>query len=148
MKALSLRQPWANMVAREKKTIETRTWSTKYRGTIAIHAAKSKKGYGGLHPEPPYGAIVALAYIYMCRPMQEDDEHEACCKLYPGAWAWHLSMIRPVEPVFCRGMMGLFEIDIDPNELVRIPTCKIPGCGNRVSALGYCTEHFDGVGGA
>lgn len=40
MKALTLTQPWATLVAMGAKTVETRGWSTKYRGVIAIHAAK------------------------------------------------------------------------------------------------------------
>lgn len=39
MKALSLRQPWASLVALGVKTVETRSWSTSYRGPLAIHAA-------------------------------------------------------------------------------------------------------------
>lgn len=39
MKALTLWQPWASMVATGNKVIETRCWSTKYRGEIAIHSA-------------------------------------------------------------------------------------------------------------
>lgn len=39
MKALSLRQPWAWLVAAGYKTIETRTWSSKYRGPLLIHAS-------------------------------------------------------------------------------------------------------------
>lgn len=39
MKALTLWQPWASLVALGVKTIETRSWSTKYRGPLAIHAA-------------------------------------------------------------------------------------------------------------
>jgi hypothetical protein len=39
MKALTLWQPWASLVAMEVKRIETRCWSTKYRGEIAIHSA-------------------------------------------------------------------------------------------------------------
>lgn len=45
MKAISLTQPWASLVALGFKTIETRSWSTQYRGPIAIHAAK----------KPPFG---------------------------------------------------------------------------------------------
>ena len=41
MKALTLTQPWATLVAMGAKRIETRSWSTKYRGRLAIHAAKS-----------------------------------------------------------------------------------------------------------
>ena len=39
MKALTLWQPWATLVAMEVKKIETRGWTTKYRGEIAIHSA-------------------------------------------------------------------------------------------------------------
>lgn len=39
MKALTLWQPWATLVAMEAKRIETRIWSTRHRGELAIHAA-------------------------------------------------------------------------------------------------------------
>jgi hypothetical protein len=41
MKALTLTQPWATLVAVGAKRIETRSWRGWYRGQIAIHAAKS-----------------------------------------------------------------------------------------------------------
>jgi hypothetical protein len=40
MKVLTLTQPWASLVAIGAKRIETRSWSTSYRGPLAIHAAK------------------------------------------------------------------------------------------------------------
>ena len=40
MKALTLTQPWATLVAIGAKQIETRSWSTTYRGPLAIHSAK------------------------------------------------------------------------------------------------------------
>lgn len=40
MKALSMTQPWATLVAIGAKRIETRSWGTRYRGPLAIHAAK------------------------------------------------------------------------------------------------------------
>lgn len=42
MKAISLWQPWATLVAIGAKKIETRSWSTSYRGPLAIHAATWK----------------------------------------------------------------------------------------------------------
>lgn len=45
MKGLTLTQPWASLVAIGAKQFETRSWSTLYRGPIAIHAGK---GLGGL----------------------------------------------------------------------------------------------------
>src|SRR5574343_420007 len=41
MRALTLTQPWATLVAIGAKKIETRGWCTDYRGALAIHAAKS-----------------------------------------------------------------------------------------------------------
>lgn len=38
--ALSLTQPWATLVAIGAKTFETRSWSTRYRGPLAIHATR------------------------------------------------------------------------------------------------------------
>lgn len=39
MKALSLRQPWAELVLQGKKTIETRKWNTSFRGEFFVHAS-------------------------------------------------------------------------------------------------------------
>ena len=39
MRALSIRQPWAHLVATGSKPIENRTWSTPYRGLVLIHAS-------------------------------------------------------------------------------------------------------------
>ena len=40
IKAITLHQPFASLVAWGEKTIETRSWSTKHRGLLAIHSAK------------------------------------------------------------------------------------------------------------
>jgi hypothetical protein len=40
MKAITIYQPWATLIAIGKKRFETRSWATKYRGSIAIHAGK------------------------------------------------------------------------------------------------------------
>ena len=59
MKALTIRQPWASLIAAGVKTIETRSWSTKYRGPLAIHAGKHKPervaGYLLAPPEADLG---------------------------------------------------------------------------------------------
>jgi hypothetical protein len=41
MKALTIWQPWAQLLAEGKKHNETRSWGTKYRGPILIHSAKA-----------------------------------------------------------------------------------------------------------
>lgn len=40
MKAITIWQPWASSIVSGAKSYETRSWATKYRGPIAIHAAK------------------------------------------------------------------------------------------------------------
>jgi hypothetical protein len=39
--ALSIRQPWASLILLAGKDIENRTWETRLRGPILIHAAIS-----------------------------------------------------------------------------------------------------------
>lgn len=40
MKALSIRQPWASLIVMGIKDIENRTWPTRHRGSVLVHAAK------------------------------------------------------------------------------------------------------------
>lgn len=42
MKALTLWQPWASLIALGEKRYETRSWATSYRGLLAIHASAPK----------------------------------------------------------------------------------------------------------
>jgi len=43
-KALSLLQPWATLAVTGQKRIETRNWTTQYRGRLLIHASKGRSG--------------------------------------------------------------------------------------------------------
>lgn len=105
MKAISLKQPWANLVASGCKTIETRTWPTKYRGKILIVSSKSPANLG------PAGTALAIAEIVDCRPMTEEDEDAACCKIYPRAQAWVLKDIRKIEPFAVKGQLGIYDVE-------------------------------------
>jgi activating signal cointegrator 1 len=40
MKAITIIQPWATLIALGEKKFETRSWATKHRGPLAIHAGK------------------------------------------------------------------------------------------------------------
>lgn len=59
MKALTLWQPWATLVALQQKKIETRSWGTTYRGTLAIHAAQNfpQEAKDLVFTEPFYSAL-------------------------------------------------------------------------------------------
>lgn len=50
LKAITLYQPWATLVALGVKTIETRSWQTKHRGPIAIHAGAKAPRQMARHP--------------------------------------------------------------------------------------------------
>lgn len=70
MKALTLTQPWATLVATGAKRIETRSWSTSYRGPLAIHAGKGLGPVGGrsglmdlCRREPFLTKLVAAGYL-------------------------------------------------------------------------------------
>jgi hypothetical protein len=43
MRVLSIGQPWATLIVRDVKRFEARSWSTPFRGEIAIHASSSIK---------------------------------------------------------------------------------------------------------
>lgn len=60
MKALTMTQPWATLVALGENTIETRSWSTRYRGPLAIHSAKAfPPATRALCDEEPYRSVLA-----------------------------------------------------------------------------------------
>lgn len=114
MKALSIKQPWANMIASGEKTIETRTWCTDYRGPLLIVSSKTPK-------IEPAGYALAIGNLIDCRPMTKDDEEEACCRIYPDAHAWVLTNVRRIKPFPVRGMLGLYDVDFIIEDSSSIP---------------------------
>lgn len=65
MRVLSLHQPWATLMAEGVKTIETRSWTTKYRGSVAIQATKVDHGAGSAIMQNPVvqGALIERGYL-------------------------------------------------------------------------------------
>lgn len=115
--ALSVQQPWASMIASGQKTIETRTWRTSLRGDLLICSSKSPK-------IDPAGFALAVVRLVDCRAMTEDDEWEARCEFYSGAFAWVLDDLRRIEPFPVKGRLGLFSVECDP----RPASQRIEGC--------------------
>jgi hypothetical protein len=110
MKALSIKQPWANLIASGQKTIETREWATPYRGQILLVSSKTPK-------IEPAGYAVAVAELVDCRLMTKADEGAAKCPIYPKAVAWVLQNVRAIEPFPVKGQLGLYEVDVAPELL-------------------------------
>ncbi len=106
MKAISLKQPWANLVTSGKKTLETRKWSTKYRGDLVICSSQNPK-------IEPYGKALCIAELYDIKPMTKIHEKEACIKVYPKAKAWFLRNLRLINPpIPVKGSLGIFDIEV------------------------------------
>lgn len=134
MKAISLHQPWASAVALGHKRIETRHWQPKFRGEIAIHAAKTidkdfarvERTLGRLPEKIPLGAIVAVAQLVRVEPTVDLElSIGALERMYgnyaPGRYGWVLEQIRPLNfPVPCIGRQSLFSIDGDVLAQVRV----------------------------
>jgi len=122
MKAITLWQPWCSLLAIGPKKYETRSWKTKHRGWIAIHAAKRFDRFTadahncfekelnemGISPiwDTPRGAVVAVAklsriiYCGITLPIFIPDLADVLDygDYSPGRWAWIFSEIIPVDP--------------------------------------------------
>lgn len=139
MKAISIWQPWATLIAIGAKRMETRSWSTTYRGPLAIHA--SKKWTPELarlateHPfrqhlighDLPRGAIVAVAELVAVYqvgngfmwsdaapktrlPMPTFPELDFG-DFRPGRYAWVFNKVRLFSrPILASGAQGLFGV--------------------------------------
>lgn len=130
MKAISLKQPWATMIANEEKTVETRTWPTRYRGDILIVSSKNPK-IDGL----PAGQALCVVELVDCRPMKKEDEQAAQCHWYNGAWAWVIRNRRPVVPVHIRGTLGIYQVD---DTQIEADCFNCNGCTKGCDADGRC----------
>lgn len=118
MRALSLPQPWATLIAMGEMRWLTRPWRTAHRGLLAIHARRQP------HPEMlarrwyrlgrlPLGAVVGVVEVVGCHAVDllpAKTLEGSLCPAEPGWWAWELASARPVSPVVCVGGRGLFEL--------------------------------------
>lgn len=113
MKALSLTQPYANLIRDRRKTIETRKWRTHYRGPLLICATKQKVTDIFGEVIEPRGMAVCTVDVVACRQMTKLDEEAACFKLFDKAWAWELNNLRVIEPFAVKGQLNIFNVDYE-----------------------------------
>lgn len=141
LRAISLWQPWASLMALRAKMIETRHWIPGYRGWIAIHAAKkwnaelvdqslAPRFRVALYPDwpacvlsgpehLPRGAFVAVGWLdrvittedETARPAKDSDEY-AFGNYAPERWMWVFDTIYKLkEPIPARGYQSLWTPD-------------------------------------
>jgi hypothetical protein len=143
MKALSLWQPHASLMAENLKKIETRSWSTDYRGKLLICSTANTPRWAyedatdnpilyramkqhALLPENrlPAGKILAVCDLVDCIKITEEfagklSALEFAAGYYaPRRFAWVTENIRKLkEPIPVKGRQQLFFVDIEEEAL-------------------------------
>lgn len=142
--ALTVKQPYASAIAYGDKRVENRTWTTAYRGLLAIHAGRGVEWdarpaawtaaglafYDGgprkaWRDSLPLGVVIAVADLTDIHP-----RYRVCNPGGPvtvctpwSAWGqchWVLGSVRPLaEPVPCKGALGLWRLPPDAEKAVR-----------------------------
>jgi len=105
MKAISVKQPWANLIASGQKTIETRSQKTAHRGDLLIVSSKSP-------PIEPAGFALCIVQVINCRRMIPSDEARAKCKYFPNLYSWVFTNIRPIKQFRVAGQRGFYDVSI------------------------------------
>lgn len=130
IRALTVKQPWASLIACGIKTVENRTWpipaTWRDRGQLLIHAGVGFDRMALLRPEVrieleaqsrpewelPAGAVVAIAGKADCH----EAEPDCCTSPYAASdgWHWTLADVRQLpDPVPAKGRLGLWTPDAD-----------------------------------
>ena len=127
MKVLTIKQPWATLIMQKDKRFEFRSWKTKYRGELLIHAGKgidkeAMKRLAKYIPENmPTGKILGKAKLVDCIEMSPKFKQELLREnkdIYTDStfkenYGWQLEEIEMFEaPIEIKGKLGLWEYEI------------------------------------
>jgi ASCH domain len=100
MRALSVRQPWAELIIRGHKSIDVRHRRIKIRGPVYIYAglnridpaeeARIAAEFGIDVDALPRGVLIGSVSIAGCRPLRATDSKAACFRIKKtaGLYAW------------------------------------------------------------
>jgi ASCH domain len=102
IRALTIRQPFPELILRGRKPFELRSWKTNYRGPILIHSAMKVNSHFarelGLNPEKlTAGAFVGVAVLSDVRPYTREDARLLKKRRAGGGWYPHLVLLGPQE---------------------------------------------------
>ena len=124
MKCLTIKQPWASLIVNGYKNYEFRSWQTKYRGKILIHAGMSleKENVSKVKEynlEYIKGAIIGEAEIVDCILVDKNFDNSLKKENsivyesnHVGLYAWKLENIKKYEnPVYVNGKLGLWNYE-------------------------------------
>jgi hypothetical protein len=118
MKAISIKQPWASLIAAGIKTLEIRQWSTEHRGPLLIVSSRRPVIEGHRH-----GQALCIVNVVECRRMTREDLPFACIQdFYFDHYAWVLKDVKLIEPFGVMGQLRLFDV---PDQSIK-PAVKSP----------------------
>lgn len=140
MKALSFRQPWAELILQGRKTLDLRTYSRDYRGPLAIHASLEIERavclQHGFDPKAlPIGGVVGIVELVDITPLDEAgyaarrDEHLGGRSYRAPMYGWALrDPQRLPQMIPLRGQRNLFTVDlaISPGNAAASPNGSLP----------------------
>ena len=124
MKCLSICQPFAELIIKNKKTIELRTWNTKIRGEFLIHAPIKirKEDYKKLKIKEKLttGAIIGKAELYDVKKYESIEEiqndknkHFSTRNFQEKTFGFILKNSKPLRiPIPWKGQLGFFNVDL------------------------------------
>ncbi len=117
MKALTLKQPFAELILQGKKKIELRRWNTKFRGDFLIHSSKvsdekAMKKFG--FEELPCGSILGKVTLVEVKHYRSKEEHMKDKKLhlansYWGKYGFVLENPVRINPVPFKGQLNFWD---------------------------------------
>lgn len=127
MKVITIKQPFASLIAAGIKEYEFRTWRTKYRGDILIHAGKGvdKKAmekFKEYNLEYPSGCIIAKATITDCIKIDNEARKMLDKKnslVYSSiikhtdweGYGFKLEDVTKINPIEVNGKLSLWDYD-------------------------------------
>lgn len=128
VKTVTIRQPHVAAIFAGMKRYETRSWATRYRGPLAIHAglAIDRGAMGRAHECGlvlfPRGAIIGVVDVVDC--VLGSTVSEECRRWGDwSGWAWELSNPRLLAaPIPMLGRLGLWDSPISEAEVFS-PSC-------------------------
>lgn len=127
MKALSIKQPWVELILRGIKDVENRTWRANHRGLLLIHTSKKMDPHAWRALAGDFrfdldklttGAIVGVCAIdrIILRTNVDRKTQNLSRWHEKGMWGWYLKDVRRFdEPIPYKGALKLFDV---PDEVV------------------------------
>lgn len=127
MKVLTIKQPWATLIMQGDKRFEFRSWQTKYRGDLLIHAGKGidkeamERLAKYLPKELSYGKILGKVKLVDCIKMSPEFKElllKENSDIYTKSsfkenYGWQVTDVEVFEnPIDAKGHLSLWEYDL------------------------------------